>query len=223
MTKKDRETISIQNARLDDLDRALDAALAKYAVVEPRVALEERILAHLHAETATSASHAWWRWGFAAVAAVLLLAVGMVWRWGKSTPPVITHRPLPALQGTESEKSEAENQDSATQFAVNRQNQVSPQPTPSLQETVGSKRPRSGSVAVTEAEPKLDQFPSPRPLTEQERMALDYVERFPREAAEIARAQNALVEQEQKERAEKYGPMPGPAGTQIQQIDSPNL
>jgi len=38
-------------------------------------------------------------------------------------------------------------------------------------------------------EPKLEQFPSPRPLTEQERFLKQYVEKFPDEAMLIAKVQ----------------------------------
>ena len=39
-----------QAAERDPLDRDLDAALAKYAAVEPRAGLEDRVLANLRAE-----------------------------------------------------------------------------------------------------------------------------------------------------------------------------
>jgi hypothetical protein len=35
------------NGKPDEFDRMLDAALAKYAAVEPRTGLEERVLANL--------------------------------------------------------------------------------------------------------------------------------------------------------------------------------
>jgi hypothetical protein len=45
----------------------------------------------------------------------------------------------------------------------------------------------------------LEQFPSPRPLSEQEIMLARFVEQFPREAAMIARAQTKLLAQEEEE------------------------
>ena len=53
------------------------------------------------------------------------------------------------------------------------------------------------------AAPKLDHFPSPQPLSEQEKLLLDYVERFPEQAARVAEAQTALA---QREKLEMYGP-----------------
>ena len=44
------------------LDDQLEAALAKYAAVEPRTGLEERILANLKSRPSSSTRVAWWRW-----------------------------------------------------------------------------------------------------------------------------------------------------------------
>ena len=46
------------NRKQDEFDRMLDAALAKYAAVEPRTGLEERVLANLRAEQARVPDHA---------------------------------------------------------------------------------------------------------------------------------------------------------------------
>src|SRR5579862_4281610 len=78
------------NGKHDEPDRALDAALAKYAA-EPRAGLEERVLANLRAETARGTERAWWRWGaLASVAAALLIGVGLSGRLGNRTHPT-TH------------------------------------------------------------------------------------------------------------------------------------
>jgi hypothetical protein len=59
----------------DDLDRTLDAVLSRYASVEPRAGLEERILANLRTADAPTSAHAWWTWRMAAVlSAVLMIA-----------------------------------------------------------------------------------------------------------------------------------------------------
>jgi hypothetical protein len=49
----------------------------------------------------------------------------------------------------------------------------------------GMHRPQSEAVADY---PKLDQFPSPRPLSEQEKILESYVTNYPEHAALIARA-----------------------------------
>jgi hypothetical protein len=50
MEEHDHEQVTDRQDAGDDLDRLLDAALAKYAQVEPRSGLENRVLATLHAE-----------------------------------------------------------------------------------------------------------------------------------------------------------------------------
>jgi hypothetical protein len=68
-----------------------------------------------------------------------------------------------------------------------------------------SHRKRPPALAGTIDEPKLEHFPSRRPLSEQERVLASYAARFPAEAALIAREQ-AKFEQEiakAQEEAEK--------------------
>jgi hypothetical protein len=85
------------NGKQDEFDRMLDAALAKYAAVEPRTGLEERVLANLRAEQARVPDQAWWRWSaIAAVAAVVVVAVALSLRSDKpSHPDVANHPPTP--------------------------------------------------------------------------------------------------------------------------------
>jgi hypothetical protein len=52
---------------------------------------------------------------------------------------------------------------------------------------------------VAEANPKLDVFPSPRPLSEQERILESYVNQFRQEAVLIARARSELEIRDQQE------------------------
>jgi hypothetical protein len=48
------------------------------------------------------------------------------------------------------------------------------------------------------ATPKLDQFPSPRPLSEQEQILMSYVARYPENAALVAQAQAEEREREEE-------------------------
>jgi len=59
-------------------------------------------------------------------------------------------------------------------------------------------RPYQPKVVATAA-PKLDQFPSPRPLSEQELALARYVNEFPQEAMLIARAQEEYEKEIQRE------------------------
>jgi hypothetical protein len=169
----------------DDLDRALDAALTKYAAVEPRAGLEERIRAHLRAEGTSSAAHAWWNWRVAAVlAAVLVIAASLAWRWNKASHrPVVLHRPEVKQAPIAPYRSSGE-----TAFASQRK--------PSRHKTIGS-RPQPQVAAV---EPKLDVFPSPLPLSEQEKILSLYVEKYPQDAALVAEARMEALRQQAEER-----------------------
>src|SRR5579864_2075919 len=95
------------NGEQDQLDRMLDAALAKYAVAEPRAGLEERVLANLRAEQARDADHAWARWSaIAVVAAVVVVMLALTLRSVRPSHPVVashpsTPMPAPKERGTE--------------------------------------------------------------------------------------------------------------------------
>ena len=83
-----------QSSEKDDLDRGLDGALAKYAAVEPRQGLEERILANLRSHQTRAADRVWWRRGLAgALAAVVAVAATLAWRSVKPSPPQIVQHP----------------------------------------------------------------------------------------------------------------------------------
>ena len=225
MGDHDYERAHKQELARDDVDRVLDAVLASYAAVEPRAGLEQRVLANLRAEQAKPQGHSWWRWSAAAaLAAIVGVAVVLAGRPGRpSHSTIANHPPTTTLAPAKP----------ATQIASNNAgNTVLPQGRrPVLK--IGH-HPRS--VVVTAAQPKLDhfpsqpppnqqeQFPSPRPLSEQERILASYVAQFPEKAALIARAQTALLERERQEELEKYGPPPAGAVPQDRRhLNNPNL
>jgi hypothetical protein len=166
-----------------ELDAMLDAGLAKYAAVEPRAGLEDRILAHLHSEH-TRPQHAWLQWGF--VGAVVAITVVAILAW-KSTQPLhpvnVNHSAAiqqPSLQVTKPEPDAA---DETTPKAVSLRK-------PSSRHTLASERM---------AHPKLDQFPSPQPLSREEIALIQYVKNFPKEARLISQAQEEFALEAQKE------------------------
>src|SRR5579864_1386344 len=167
----------------DDLDRALDGALTKYASVEPREGLEERSLGNLRTASTRDARCVWWNWGFAAVlAAAFLIVAAVVWQWNKSSqPPIVVRRP-------------PINAAPIAPRIANRD--ISPAPQKKQHRTI---RPRL-QPEIASAGPKLDVFPSPLPLSEQEKILASYVTVYPEHAALVAEARMDALRQEAEER-----------------------
>src|SRR5579864_9190113 len=142
-----------------DLDRLVDSALAKYAAVEPRAGLESRIFANLRADRSGVPERSWWRWGLAAaVATMFVIALALALRPGKSSKPTIASHPDVTVQPVLKPEE-----------PIVSPNQVAVKDMP---KPFHRARTHSHSLEATTAlTPKLDQFPSPRPLTEQEKMA----------------------------------------------------
>lgn len=167
----------------DNLDRTLDAALAKYAWVEPREGLDERILANVRAAGIRAAQRALWSWGFAVLAAVLAIAAVGVWKWNKPTQTPIAIQPSTPKQAPV-----------APDLAHGDGNTVPPR---SLPRRTARHQPEQKTVV---ANPKLDVFPSPLPLNEQERILASYVSQYPQHAALVAEARMDDLRQETEER-----------------------
>jgi type IV secretory pathway VirB10-like protein len=179
------------NQKQDELDRKLDAALAKYAAVEPRTGLEERVLATLRAEHAHVSDRAWWRRGaIAAVVAVFLVTLALTWRSDKQphpNRPVVTtqppkERPIQTVSNAQSSGVRPVRPDAARKVAV-----------PPSPPTLAIARP-----------PKLDQFPSPQPLSVQEKILQSYVAENPEQAVLLARARTEALRQDQLEEMNSF-------------------
>ena len=185
-----------QNRKHDVLDRQLDAALAKYAAVEPRTGLEERVLAslrlaNLRIDQQHAARRSWWRWpAVAALTAAIALTVSLVWRSAESTHRITVQHP-PALAQTNA---------AGTQVANDGRSGSIPSPLKPVR-TLKQHTVSHAATAVAFA-PKLDQFPSPQPLSEQETILARYVTRFPEHAALIAQAR---TEELRRDSAEEIG------------------
>ena len=165
----------------DEFDRELNAALAKYAAAEPRAGLEERVLANLRAEREHGVGRAGWRWHALALAAVTIaVVVALVWRFERQTTERRAGRPTLTMPGGQHLSPEA---GAAIASEPGR---------PTIQATKKSGRPGlrppQRVLAAAEERPKLEQFPSPQPLSEQERILADYVADYPEHAALIAQA-----------------------------------
>jgi len=171
----------LENKKQDELDSMLDAELAKYAAVEPRAGLEERILANLQTERTPVPTRAWWQWSVAgALAAVVVVGLALAWKSGKPPHPIVASHSSTALHLAKQPKP-----DVATDGAnPDRGNQPRPPERVAMRRAAVHRR-QSKIVADN---PKLDQFPSPQPLSEQEKALESYVTNYPEHAALIARA-----------------------------------
>jgi hypothetical protein len=185
----DQENDAVDPKFHRQFNRELDAALANYAAAEPRPGLEDRVLANLRAERPRVTDRAWWRWSVAsALAVIVIMTLALAWRSGKPSHPVVADHSTSAAQTTKEPATQVVSNDSA--------NDVRPQASDP------AKRRATRSVrreAVAAATPKLDQFPSPQPLSEQERILQSYVAAYPEEAVLIARARSEALQRDLEE------------------------
>lgn len=163
----------------DELDRLLDAALRKYAAAAPRPRLEERVLANLRAERARAPDRAWWQWRLAwVVGAMVVIAVALTWGSGKFHRRVTATDPPATVSGAQQPKTGASLEPEANVAHA-----------PGVRPTIKRVVQHESATTVAGDEPKLDRFPSPMAMSEQEIALAKYVRAFPQEATLVARAQ----------------------------------
>jgi len=183
-----------------ELDSALDATLARYAAVEPRTGLDDRILANLRAERARVPERGSWRWGVAApLAAMVIVALALTLKSGKQSRPVVANHSSARTQGSEEPAVLVVSGAGGNQHPLHASNSAK-------KRTTNHIRRRETIVA---ANPKLDQFPSPQPLSEQEKILQSYVAEYPEKAVLIARARSEALQrdlEEMKAFASGHGP-----------------
>jgi hypothetical protein len=180
----------------DELDRILDAALAKYATAEPREGLEGRVLATLRAERARLPNRTSWRWSaMAALAAVIVVALALASRSDKKLRPVVTTHPSSAKPAPK---------EVPQIFSSGRLKEVRPQKRSARRGTSVRRSQPEIVIAANpgspkRSSPKLDQFPSAQPLSEQEKILANYVAQYPEHAALIAQARTEALRRNEAE------------------------
>jgi len=146
-------------------DEWLNKALQQYGEANPRPGIENRVLANVYAHRRAHMYRIWALGGVAVVFSLLFL-------WHER-PYLGKHRDEPARVSQDS--------------TMEHQAQVLP-PIPQRPRTRVSKRLRP-VITETRSNPKLERFPSPRPLSPQELAALRYAGRYPQEAVLVAKEQ----------------------------------
>jgi hypothetical protein len=192
-------------------DRELDAALATYAAVEPRTGVEQRVLANLRAERQRLAARGWRRWpalAALAVAASIAVVSASLLTKSKVFNPATTSdvgsregvandsRPEVAAQGKVGkpalEGGSLHERVQPTGYAKGAgANHLAAHESPQAE-------------AAAEAAPKLERFPAPEPLSEQEKLLVRFVEDNPQEAALVAEARAEQLRREDEE-MEEFG------------------
>lgn len=150
------------------IDDMLDSLLANYSSAEPRPGLETRILAKLRGAEEKEAAHGWWsfKWVWAGmVAAVIIVAAVLIGRGHRVAPPThVVAKTSPAVRQPEIQ----------SHAPAVRNETIRIRPRKPLAPT----RPQNATLALSER-PAV--FPTPTPLSEQEKLLLSYVAGTPRE------------------------------------------
>jgi hypothetical protein len=151
-----------------EMDEMLDSLLASYSSAEPRPGLETRILANLR-EAEKEAAHGWWnfKWLWAGVvAAAIIVAAGLISGRHRVEPPthvVVKTNPLVPQPEIQPHAPVKHNETAGIHHRK-----------PS---TVPTRR-QNATLALNER-PAV--FPTPTPLSEQEKLLLSYLAGTPRE------------------------------------------
>ena len=169
-------------AKERNLDEWLEAELHRYTNSEPRPGLEARVLAQLKTERDRVAVRRRWWWA-ASVAAAMAVIIAVAWVGSGN-------------QGQTSSGTSVAHQHDSTPLRQSAASSALP--------THGRKANRQKAVrpnAMPMAAPKLEQFPAPAPLSDQEQVLARYVREFHDRAVLVARAQTELRKQDERETA----------------------
>ena len=175
MDSKDKERI---------VNGWLETSLKQYGEAEPRPGLENRVLATLRAEREQTNTSSWRWWpAVVAVGAILAIAAGVFLARSNRyhiQPPIAKELIAPV------EVRQTDATPASKRHIIQAANQ---------KPHAGA--PRRGLQTIPESTPpRLEQFPSPEPLSEQEKILARYVRQFPREADLTAKVQTELARQE---------------------------
>jgi hypothetical protein len=149
------------------IDDMLDSLLANYSSAEPRPGLETRILANLR-EAKKESSQGWWNfkwlWAGVVAAAIIVAAVLAGGRHRIEPPKHVMAKTSPAIP----------------EPAIQPHAPTAPKETVEIyrRKSRATKQPQNATLALSQ---RPANFPTPVPLSEQERMMFSYLENTPQE------------------------------------------
>ncbi len=167
------------------IDEMLDSMLASYSSVEPRPGLETRILAHLRETSEKQTAQGWWnfRWLWAGmVTAAIIVGTMLISARHRVEPP--THVTVKTTQP-------------APQLEIQPQAPIAPKETARIyrRKPRATKPPQNSTLAVSQ---RPANFPTPAPLSEQDRLMFMYLKNTPHEVV-IAQLPRNNDQQESEE------------------------
>ncbi len=140
-----------------NLDQLLDSLLSSYSDVGPRPGLETRVIAHLRDQAGRKRFWQWsWAWiGAGSVTAAVATMMFIIFLWERSIQPPqppVTHVDWPLIQ------------------------RIAPAVAQAPQATKKAVQPRRRELVVaTVVDRRPDRFPTPAPLSDQEKLLLRYL------------------------------------------------
>lgn len=176
-----------ENDKNREIERWLDAGLKHYTKAEPREGLEGRVRAVVRVENARPYWLREWRLRFALA---VIVVTGAVLFSKQRAPKDDLHPGATASASNAQIEIQAEMQPDESTHQAGKVRSASPL------RTHPARRNFSSRIEARVAEARLEQFPSPQPLTEQEEMLAQYVRERRQEALMVARARAALENRE---------------------------
>jgi hypothetical protein len=160
------------------IDDMLDSLLANYSSAEPRPGLETRILANLRDAEEKEAAHGWWNfkwlWVGAVAAAIIVAAVLIGGRHRVEPPTHVIVKTSPAVPQPVIKEPNAQQPAVQSRAPV----AVGPERVIHRHKTLAHEPQQDATLALSQR-PAV--FPTPTPLSEQEKLLLSYLAGTPRE------------------------------------------
>ena len=160
------------NDKTRTVNRWLDGGLKQYAQIPPHEGLENRVLANLRMRPDTSVYY--WRWMPALAGMIVVASLVIFWPKKPPQPVVKTAEVVPQPVQAITRAPEV-----ARKIRGNSRRHIAVELT---------------QVSANATAPKLDQFPSPRQLSQQEELLLAYVRQVPNEELRLNMRTDISVE-----------------------------